>query len=72
MPRLSISRLQIEEEKLFVEIAGTLSTARFWEERASSILASETQMSDLKELVQYVFLTQPMLSISQVFCSSKR
>ncbi|KAJ4877103.1 transcription factor jumonji (jmjC) domain-containing protein [Raphanus sativus] len=44
--------LQIEEEKLFVEIAGTLSTARFWEERASSILASETQMSDLKELVQ--------------------
>lgn len=64
MPRLSISRLHIEEEKLFAEISRTLSTARCWEERASSILASETQMYVLKELVRYVFLTQRMLSIS--------
>ncbi|CAH2048157.1 unnamed protein product [Thlaspi arvense] len=44
--------LHIEEEKLFVEISGTLSTARCWEERASTILASETQMHDLKDLVR--------------------
>ncbi|KAH0857217.1 hypothetical protein HID58_085478, partial [Brassica napus] len=44
--------LHIEEEKLFAEISRTLSTARCWEERASSILASETQMYDLKELVR--------------------
>ncbi|EOA34589.1 hypothetical protein CARUB_v10022146mg [Capsella rubella] len=44
--------LHIDEEKLFVEISGILSTARCWEERASCILASETQMFDLKELVR--------------------
>ncbi|XP_013611381.1 PREDICTED: lysine-specific demethylase 5D isoform X2 [Brassica oleracea var. oleracea] len=44
--------LHIEEEKLFAEISRTLSTARCWEERASSILASETQMYVLKELVR--------------------
>ncbi|CAL9237595.1 unnamed protein product [Arabidopsis halleri] len=44
--------LQIEEEELFVEISGILSTARCWEERASSILASETQMYDLKDLAR--------------------
>ncbi|CAE5962301.1 unnamed protein product [Arabidopsis arenosa] len=44
--------LQIEEEELFVEISGILSTARCWEERASGILASETQMYDLKDLAR--------------------
>ncbi|XP_010418373.1 PREDICTED: lysine-specific demethylase 5A-like isoform X1 [Camelina sativa] len=44
--------LHIDEEKLFIEISGILSRARCWEERASSILASETQMYDLKDLVR--------------------
>ncbi|CAH8391168.1 unnamed protein product, partial [Eruca vesicaria subsp. sativa] len=44
--------LQIEAEKLFVEVSETLSTARCWEEKAISILASETQMYDLKDLVR--------------------
>lgn len=58
MPRLSIFSLQIEEEEVFVEISGILSTARCWEERASSILASETQMYDLKDLARYITFVQ--------------
>ncbi|KAF8116143.1 hypothetical protein N665_0020s0007 [Sinapis alba] len=44
--------LRIEEEKLFVAISGTLSTARCWEERASRVLASEPQIYDLEDLVR--------------------
>uniref|UniRef100_A0A1J3J9J7 Multicopy suppressor of chk1 protein 1 n=1 Tax=Noccaea caerulescens TaxID=107243 RepID=A0A1J3J9J7_NOCCA len=44
--------LHIDEEKLFAEITEILSTARCWEKRASSILASETQLYDLKDLVR--------------------
>jgi len=44
--------LHIEEEEIFVEISGILSTARCWEERASTILENETQMYELKDLVR--------------------
>ncbi|KAL1192038.1 Lysine-specific demethylase JMJ17 [Cardamine amara subsp. amara] len=45
--------LHIEEDELFVRISEILSKARCWEERANSIiLASETQMDDLKDLIR--------------------
>ncbi|XP_021895289.1 lysine-specific demethylase 5D-like [Carica papaya] len=44
--------LQIDGEKLFVDITGMLKTAIDWEERASNALACEAQMFDFEDLMR--------------------
>ncbi|KAK9276591.1 hypothetical protein L1049_006126 [Liquidambar formosana] len=44
--------LQIEREKLFVDISEVLEAALCWEESARHILASEAQMSDFEDAIR--------------------
>lgn len=46
--------LQIDGEKLFVDITGMLKTAIDWEERASNALACEAQMFDFEDLMRFL------------------
>ncbi|XP_012086902.1 lysine-specific demethylase 5B isoform X2 [Jatropha curcas] len=44
--------LQIENEKLFVDISGVLATALSWEERAVKVLEHKAQMSDFEDIIR--------------------
>jgi histone demethylase JARID1 len=46
-------RLQIEREKLFVDMTGVLAAAVHWEERAKDILAHEAPMCDFEDVIRY-------------------
>ncbi|KAJ4850539.1 hypothetical protein Tsubulata_036378 [Turnera subulata] len=47
------AELQLEEEKLFVNLSRVLSAARCWEEKATKLLGHEAQMSDFEELLRW-------------------
>ncbi|KAJ6326770.1 hypothetical protein OIU78_013786 [Salix suchowensis] len=44
--------LQIEKEKLFVDLSGVIEAARCWEERATKLLAQEAQMLDFEDIIR--------------------
>jgi len=46
-------RLQIEKEKLFVDLSGVIAAVRCWEERATKLLAQEAQMLDFKDIIRF-------------------
>ncbi|KAL1828382.1 hypothetical protein ACET3Z_006794 [Daucus carota] len=46
------SRLQIGDEKLFINIFEVLTAALSWEERANHILSSDAQISDFEDLIR--------------------
>lgn len=46
-------RLEIEVEKLFVDMTGILAVAIHWEERAKDILAHEAPLCDFEDAIRY-------------------
>eukprot|EP00258_Populus_trichocarpa_P036652 XP_024452671.1 lysine-specific demethylase 5B isoform X1 [Populus trichocarpa] len=44
--------LQIEKEKLFVDLSGVIAAVRCWEERATKLLAQEAQMLDFEDIIR--------------------
>ena len=46
-------RLEIEVEKLFVDMTGILAVAMCWEERAKDILAREAALCDFEDAIRY-------------------
>ena len=46
-------RLQIEGEKLFVNLSCVLALAMPWEERAREILSHETSISDFEDMIRF-------------------
>lgn len=46
-------RLQIEKEKLFVDLSGVIAAVRCWEERATKLLALEAQMLDFEDIIRF-------------------
>lgn len=46
-------RLEIEVEKLFVDMTGILAVAMHWEERAKDILAHEAPLCDFEDAIRY-------------------
>ncbi|KAK2664046.1 hypothetical protein Ddye_002620 [Dipteronia dyeriana] len=44
--------LQIDGEKLFLDVSGVLNTALCWEERARDILARKAQMSEFEDVIR--------------------
>lgn len=46
-------RLEIEIEKLFVDMPGILAVAMHWEERAKDILAHEAALCDFEDVIRY-------------------
>jgi len=46
-------RLQIEKEKLFVDLSGVIAAVRCWEERATKLLAQEAQMLDFEDIIRF-------------------
>ncbi|XP_059443641.1 lysine-specific demethylase JMJ17 isoform X2 [Corylus avellana] len=56
--------LQIEREKLFVDMTGVLAAAVHWEERAKDILAHEAPMCDFEDVIRAsedIFVILPSL-----------
>lgn len=47
-------RLQIEREKLFVDIIEVLAAAMNWEQRATCILAREAEMSEFEDVIRFI------------------
>lgn len=68
-------RLQIETEKLFIDLSGILSAALQWEERAKDILARRAQISEFEDVIRFlvclaVVFDCPSISVQIVeFCS---
>ncbi|KAI4315412.1 hypothetical protein L6164_028225 [Bauhinia variegata] len=57
--------LQIEGEKLFVNLSGVLSVAMSWEQRAQEILSHEASLSDFEDLLrasENLFVILPSLN----------
>lgn len=46
-------RLEIDVEKLFVDMTGILAVAMHWEERAKDILAHEAPLCDFEDAIRY-------------------
>lgn len=46
-------RLEIEVEKLFVDMTRILAVAMHWEERAKYILAHEAALCDFEDAIRY-------------------
>ncbi|XP_057978320.1 lysine-specific demethylase JMJ17 isoform X2 [Malania oleifera] len=49
---MEAATLQMQREKIFVDVSGVLAAALCWEERAKHILASEGQMSDFEDVIR--------------------
>ncbi|KAH9719677.1 transcription factor jumonji (JmjC) domain-containing protein [Citrus sinensis] len=56
--------LQIEREKLFIDLSGVLAAAMRWEERAADILIRKAQMCEFEDIIrasQDIFVVLPSL-----------
>ncbi|KAJ4712113.1 Transcription factor jumonji (JmjC) domain protein [Melia azedarach] len=56
--------LQIQREKLFIDISGVLAAAMHWEGRATDILVRKAQMSEFEDIIrasQDIFVILPSL-----------
>ncbi|KAL9434409.1 hypothetical protein AB3S75_029115 [Citrus x aurantiifolia] len=56
--------LQIEREKLFIDLSGVLAAAMCWEERAADILIHKAQMCEFEDIIrasQDIFVVLPSL-----------
>lgn len=58
-------RLQIESEKLFVDVIEVLAAAMHWEKRATCILAQEADLSEFEDVIRFVVLS--LLFMRRVF-----
>lgn len=47
------TRLQIEREKLFIDLSRVLAAAMRWEERAADILIHKAQMSEFEDIIRF-------------------
>lgn len=47
------TRLQIEREKLFIDLSGVLAAAMRWEERAADILIHKAQMCEFEDIIRF-------------------
>lgn len=47
------TRLQIQREKLFIDISGVLAAAMHWEGRATDILVRKAQMSEFEDIIRF-------------------
>ncbi|KAF9600058.1 hypothetical protein IFM89_002531 [Coptis chinensis] len=67
--------LQIEKEKLFVDMSGVLAAAISWEERAKRVLGTVAEMSEFEDVFrasEKIFMILPSLhEVKDVFLSAK-
>lgn len=62
-------RLQIGDEKLFINIFEVLTAALSWEERANHILSSDAQISDFEDLIRFVVQFSVFCNLLPCFCA---